>query len=859
MSFTDSFEDYNLPVFDKGVRLPEIKITEEQKKHVGVKPDCSNVVYLKTLCWNACLEKIKRGEIKQPLKQCKERLQMEFEVFEKTGVIDYLLLLKDIFGWCDDFNVMRGPGRGSAAGSFSLYLIGLTNVNPFEHNLNFTRFLSEARAKPKWIDGVMHVDGKTMADFDGDISFLGRPSVIKRLEKDYAGKTCKISTLQYLTGKMALKDTCKIYLRYNETEAKFISDNIEVLFGKVKSLSDSYEGNPELKKWADSNPRAFSIAKMLEGLIRTSGIHASGMIISYYDILDVMPIQLSDSNEIVSAYDMNTALTIFVKVDLLGLRTLDVIEECCKQAMFSHKDIDINNPVIYNYFASTDNYLGLFQIESGLTKQVVKRVKPKNIDQLAACLSISRPGALKYIDDYVKFVQTGEFKKIYPAIDEILKQTGGLILYQEQINRICQEIYKMSAVNAEEVRRAIGKKSKADMAIWEPALYKHGEENNIPPEITKYFWDTCNASADYLFNANHCYSYSYITAYTTYLKANYLLEFFLALLKLAQHEAKPLLVITAVQKEMASLGLKLYPPNIYTSKDDYSIVKDGILTGLTGVKGISEKALDKLKIFKRENHTKFELFESINTAKLAINSMTALIMSGCLDTFGVTRNKLVLELEVFNLLTERERVLANKFGKEYDWDLCAIVTALNKTHKTDSGIPLIKDGRLETIRNKYEACWQKYYHNTKHEKLSYYIMECEYLGFSYSTTLKDIYSPFCQDLCTVHEAQGELDNTHVRLAVVVEEVDFKISKAKKTPYLYTKVKDETGEITAMIFGQERMDEMKKFNGKGVEVGDILIINGRKNKDVIFLDSVSIQENPVIVKKSELKKLEKVEL
>jgi len=294
---------------------------------------------------------------------------MEFEVFEKTGVIDYLLLLHDIFGWCDKNNILRGPGRGSAAGSFALYLIGLTSVNPFDHNLNFTRFLSEARAKPKYIDGVMYADGKTMADFDGDISFLGRPKVIERLEKDFAGKTCKISTTQYLTGKMALKDTLKSYLGYHESEAKLVSGLVEAVFGKVESLDKAYSNHAELKKWADANPEGWRVAKSLEGLIRTSGIHASGMLISYYPIEEVMPTQLSDSDELVSAYDMDVALTAFVKADLLGLRTLDVIEECCKTAGFDHKKIDINDPAIYEYLQKNDNYYGLFQIEEGANQE----------------------------------------------------------------------------------------------------------------------------------------------------------------------------------------------------------------------------------------------------------------------------------------------------------------------------------------------------------------------------------------------------------------------------------------------------------------------------------------------------------
>ncbi len=825
------------------------------------------------------------GKIKQPLEECKKRLQMEFAVFEKTGVIDYLLLLADIFLWCDKVGVpggpaekiMRGTARGSAAGSFALYLIGLTKINPFRHDLNFTRFLSEARAKPKWIDGIMYCDGKTMADFDGDISFLGRPKVIERLERDYAGKTCKISTLQYLTGKMALKDTLKIYCRYTETDAKMVSDLVEAKFGKVRSLHETYHGNgkpkddpdyyagsDEFRKWADANPKAFKIAMGIEGLIRTSGIHASGMLISYYPILDLMPMQLSDSGEIVSAYPMDIALQVFVKADLLGLRTLDIVEACVKEINETFKpsppldidDVDIDDPAIYQYYTDSSRYLGLFQIEAGLTKQVVKRVKPKHVDQLAACLSISRPGAFIYIDDYVKFVTTGEFKKINSKIDEILIQTGGLILYQEQINRICQEVYGMSAVDADEVRRAIGKKLKSDMAVWEPVLYKNGDALGIPKDTTKWFWDTCNASADYLFNANHCYGYSYITAqYTTWLKAKYPLQWFLGMLKLAQYEAKPLQVIHAIQKEMGEFGFKLQPPNIYRSQADYSIANGEILTGLTAVKGVSDKALEKLRLFKGDNTNKFKLFESIQQAKLPVNIMTALIMSGCMDTFGVSRSRLVLELETYGLLTAREIPLVHRLGEDFKWDLCEIVNAMGTRLKDEKGKPLIKETRLATIRRDYDDYWEKFVHNSKHEKLCCYIMETEYLGFPYSTSLLDIYKEFCNDLSNVHEVETEVDNTKVRLAVRALEVENKISRAKRTPYLRILAGDETGEMIMMCFGEERIGEIKAFNAKELQEGDIIIVNGRKKGDVVFIDSLSIQENPVIIKKSDLKKLQ----
>jgi DNA polymerase III alpha subunit len=984
-NYFDQFSKYDLPVFEQGVRLPEIKIPAEDKAILGLKPDASNADYLKKLCWTSCKQKIADGVIKQSEKECIERLKMEFGVFDKTGVIDYLLLLRDIFGWCDQNKIARGPGRGSACGSLALYLVGLTKVNPLDHNLNFTRFLSEARAKPHYIDGVMYLDGKTMADFDGDISFLGRDKVIKRLENDYSGKTCKIATSQYLTGKMALKDTLKSGFGYHDSDARAITDMIESVYGKVKSLTEAYNSSPSFKAWADKNPKIFKTAKKLEGLYRTKGIHASGVLISFAEINTMMPMELSDSNEIVSGYDMDSALTMFVKGDLLGLRTLDVIEEAAKVAGINSDKIDIHDKSIYDFFQNKTQFYGLFQIEDGLTKQVTIKVKPKNIDQLAACLSISRPGALKQIPDYVKFVETGEFKKVYPAIDEILVQTGGILLYQEQINNICQSVYKLSPVDADQVRRAIGKKLKDDMAPWEAVLYKNGKENNVPEEITKWFWDTCNASSDYLFNASHClspdsvvetetgdklmfevkageyiksfdvktgkdiytkvlnimenekelyeielddgkkisasmdhkflcedmemhalkdiiknnykittnrgfqninftkklglqkcldfsveaedhnfyangivvsncFSYAYITCYTVYLKQNHPLAFYLACLKLAQYETDPMSCIGSIQKEMRESGFQLLPPNIYKSSDDYSIDGNNILMGFSSIKGLSEKALDKLHSFSYTGKNKFQLFAAAKEAKVPINILTALIMSGCLPTeHGESRSKLVLEAETYGLLTDKEKPIIERLGPDYKFDLLTIIKDCVLKLKDEKGKPLIKESRFETIKRDYEDYKLKFQRNTRHELLCAYIMESEYLGFSYSTNLKQIYSQFCQDLMNLHEIQGELDGARVRMAVRVLEVENRVSREKKKKYLKLLVRDETGTHSAMLFGDENIQEAITFNGREVKEDDIVILNAAKKGDALFINSVSIQENPIVIKRADLKK------
>jgi DNA polymerase-3 subunit alpha len=860
--YFSQFSKYNLPVFEHGVRLPEIKIPDEDKLALGLKADASNTDYLKKLCWNECKIKLANGEIKQSERECIDRLKTEFAVFEKTGVVDYLLLLRDIFGWCDkpENDIPRGSGRGSAAGSLSLYLIGLTKVNPLDHKLSFARFLSQARAKPHYIDGIMYLDGKTMADFDGDISFLGRDKVIKRLEKDYHGKVCKIATSQYLTGKMALKDTLKSGFSYHDSDARTVTDLIESVFGKVKSLKDAYDSTPAFRDWADKNPNPFKIAQKIEGLYRTKGIHASGVLISYAPVDTMMPMELSDSEEIVSGYDMDTALTMFVKGDLLGLRTLDVVEEAAKVAGVEVDDIDINDPSIYNFFQTETQFYGLFQIEDGLTRQVTIKVKPKNIDQLAACLSISRPGALKQIPDYVKFVETGEFKKVYPAIDEILLSTGNILLYQEQVSRIVMEIYGIDPEAAEDVRRCIGKKDKVEMAKWEPILYAEGEKRGVPKEITKWFWDTCNASADYLFNQSHCYSYGYITAQTVYFKANHPLAFYLACLKLAQYETDPMVCIGNIQKEMHEKGYRLMSPNIYESSDDYSIAGNDIRMGLSSIKGLSDRALEKLHSFDCRGKNKFQLFAAAKEAKIPINILVALIMSGCLPPEnGESRSKLVLEAETYGLLTDKEKPLIERLGPDYKFDLLTIIKDCVVKLKDDKGKPLIKESRFETIKRDYQDYKAKFQRNTKHELLCSYIMESEYLGFSYSATLKQIYSPYCQDLMTISEINSVLPDPKqpygekVRVACRVMEVENRVSREKKKPYLKITVKDDTGIMAAMLFGYDNIDEATKFNGREVREDDIIILNAAKKGDALFVNSISIQDNPIVIKRADLKK------
>jgi len=855
-NFLDQFTEYKLPAFENGVRLPEILISPQERAAVGAKKDSSNKDYLKLLCWKALKDKIASGKIKQTKEDCVARLKIEFEVYELTGIVDYLLLLYEIMSWCDANGIIRGPGRGSACGSLALYLINVTRVNPLDHNLNFTRFISAVRAKPHYIDGILYLDGKNMPDVDCDISFLGRPKLVRHLEERFAGRVAKISTSQYLTGKMALKDTLKSCYGYHDADARAVTDNIEAVFGKVKPLNEAYEDNKAFKSWADENKEKLVIGQAIEGLYRTKGIHASGLLLSRDPMIESVPMELSDSNEIVSAYDMEVSLTVHCKLDILGLRTLDVIQETAKQININIYDIDVNHESIYKFLQFSDKFYGLFQIEDGLTKQAVTKVKPKNLDQLAACISISRPGAYKNIDDYVTYCHTGQRKLIHPAIDGELESTGGILLYQETINDICMRVYGLDPTSSDEIRRAISKKVRLDMAKWEPILYECGEKKGIDKSVTKWFWDTCNASADYLFAKNHCLAYSYISAYTIYLKANYPLQFFLASLKLAQYETDPMLCIANIQNEMRLFGFKLLPPSIYNNENDYSILDKNILMGMSAIKGISEKALEKLALFDKTASNKFSLFEAAQTAKIPINIMTALIMSGCLPpTNNETRSHLVLECETYGLLTDREKIFIHRLGPDSNYDLLNIIKDCTEKHKDEKGKPLIKESRYGTIKRDYNEYKEKYIRNSKHEELCAYVMESEYLGFSYTSSLRTIYSKTCIELCNFGEIAAMVDGSYVRVAARVVEIESRVSREKKKPYVRMTLKDETGQRVAMLFGEQAIGEMTKFNKREVKAGDIVVVNGKTKGDSMFVNSCAIQDNPIIVKKSDLKKEE----
>ncbi len=853
--FLSDFKEFNLSYH--GVRLPQIKISESEKLGIGVPIDCDNYTYLTNLCYRGFEEKLQKKQINpKEAKIYADRCKYELDVFKKHGLTDYVLLIYNILNWCDKQNIPRGVARGSASGSCVFYFIGCNKINPITHNLPFTRFISEARLQSKVVHGITYLNGKTMPDYDADCSYVHRDKVLKYIEEKFSGRTSKILTLTKLTGKILIKDCCKVILGYSEPEAQHVSEMIERHFGKVEKVDKAYKESEDFKKWVESSDQTrecFQIAKKLEKLIRSKGQHPSGIAISFDKINDIIPLELSAQKEIISSFDMENIAAIMTKIDILGLKNVDTNHEICKLLNISVESIDINHPSIYQFFQISDKFYGLFQIEKGLTKKTVVEIKPKNIDELACCVSLSRPGTYKDIPKYSKYVHEGILESIYPPIDEVLRLTGNVLLFQEEVTELLVKVYKFSEIDADQVRYCTGKKKKDEMLKWEPILFQKGRENNIPEEITIKTWETIINSADYQFSKNHAYSYSYTTAINTFLKVNYPKEFFLCLLQLSKSEPNQLTEIAEIQRELKEFNIKLLPPHIYKSKLDFSIEKDGIRFGLGSVKGLSDRALEKLDRFLHPFSNKFDIFNSAKECKLSIAVLSSLIMAGALDDcFKQSRSWMVLEACTFNILTQKEKEWAFKLGPENDWDLIKIIPKL-KDIKDEKGKPIIKESRFETIKKKYTPYKKIYEQNSKNEDFANYFYEKSLLGFTYGKTLKDIFIQKRSGLIDIEEVINTPDQER-NIAFVGQIIEMKkgISKNKNN-YIRYIVGDESNHCTVFLFN-DKIKNCEELNGdKLPNEEDFVIVRGmKKGEDAIFADIVAVQTNLVFMRLSQLK-------
>lgn len=847
--FSSKFENMDLGLH--GVRLPKFEIESSVKRHLNLSEDVSNYDFLRALALNG----FKELQINKNLPEYKkyvDRARYELDTLKELGFIDYILLVWDVINFCKINHIPIGLGRGSAAGSLILYLIGVTRIDPVRYNLYFERFISKIRAKKQVIDGITYLDGSLMCDVDLDICYYNRQKVLEYLENKFKGKTSKILTLNTLSGKLLIKECGKIIGEKTEEEMTAISSLIPKIFGQVKDITDAYKEIPKFQEWCEENKEVYEIALRLRDLIKNKGVHPSGVLLSYDDLEKTCPTEFSSDKEPVSSFDMSWVSLFNIKLDILGLRSVSVVDDVCKRINIKITDIDLNNASIYRALQNLTTPHGLFQIEADTNFKVCQKVKPKNLEELSGVLALARPGALQFVDKYAKYTNTGDAETIDPFFDDILKQTGGVALYQEQLMQMANKI-GFSLDEAEILRRIVGKKKIEEIKEWKNKIKEKCKENKLPKTVSEIFWKILEDSANYSFNKSHSLAYAALAAVTIYLKFNYPKEFFLSLLKMSRNEPDPIGEISKIQKEMHEFNIELLPPHIIKSDMDFSIQENNIRFGLLSIKGISDKSIEKLNNFRNRYSNKFEIFQAAEEADLNIGALSALIQAGALSGFKQSRSKIVLEAQLWNILTVKEKKYAISFAEKFDYDLIKIIKYLN-TFTDEKNNKIIKDQRLKTIKIKYEPYLQIYNQNNKSESFANWYYEKKLLGYTYNKSLKEIFLEKRENLIHISEIRDIPLNSKIAFVGQIDDVFSGISKSeKKTRYIRLKISDETGYINVLIFN-DNIENNKLLNNRNFEEGNIVIVKGLRKDDCVFGDLVAIQDQEIYMKLNDLKKI-----
>lgn len=478
------------------VKLPKPYITNETKKSLGLKNNCSNQEILRKLCIAGYKEKIKSGEIKKEDSEIYgKRIKEELSILEELYFTDYVLLVWSIVEKARELGVFIDFGRGSCVSSACFWLLKITGCDPVKLKLFFSRFVNRARAKSiKDEDGNILLQNDLIADADINLGD-GRDEIVKWLKEIYPNRVSQISTVGTYTSKIVLKDVYKAVEEVDESECQHIADLIEKKFGTLDSLEDTYLNNPIFKAWADEHKEVFELSCCLSNNIRQTGTHPSGWLISEDDLTENSPLQLDSEKQIVCSYTMEDVQA--PKIDLLGLSTNKILKEVLANIPEKLSEMNLeSDPIIYDQFQH-DTLLpyGLYQISADCAYRVCNKLKPKNVVELSHVNSIARPGALAYEKPYIE----NSAECPHELFREALEWTKFLPLYQEQTIALAMAI-GFTAEESEILRRIVGKKKLEDIKAWKEKIYNKTKENNLPEKLGDILWKVAEESAAYSFN-----------------------------------------------------------------------------------------------------------------------------------------------------------------------------------------------------------------------------------------------------------------------------------------------------------------------------------------------------------------------
>ena len=584
--------------------------------------------YLKTLCSKGL--KIKYENINSEINN---RLDYELSVIKKMGFASYFLITADFVEYAKKNKIPVGPGRGSAPGSIVSYALGITNIDPLKHNLIFERFLNPDRI--------------SMPDIDIDFCVERRGQVIDYLKSIYGeDSVTQIITFGKMNARAVIRDVGRV-MSYSYSEVDKIAKMIPE--GPKVTLDQALKQNSDLRSVSQTNYKELiDNAKVLEGMTRHASIHAAGVVVAPGDLTDFVPLYRSSQGDVTTQYDMKELESIgLLKMDFLGLRNLTVIDktiDLIKKRFDKEIDIDeidMEDPKVYELFAKGLT-VGIFQFESAGMREFLKKLKPKGIDGLIAMNALYRPGPMQNIDRYIKRAHGKEkVEYVHPLLEEALKETYGIIVYQEQVMQIANIIAGFTLSEADEMRRAIGKKIRSLMDQMADKFVKGAVKNGLSKGKAKQIFELIDKFAQYGFNKSHSVAYSYIAYQTGWLKTHYTAEFMSANLTSEMNNTNKVVVLI---NECRKLDIKVHAPDINNSGINFEPLNDKEISfGLNAVKNVGVKALEQC-IEVRNKHGKFQsIFDFISKVdQRLVNKkvLESLILAGAFDSLNENRAQL---------------------------------------------------------------------------------------------------------------------------------------------------------------------------------------------------------------------------
>jgi len=704
--------------------------------------------------------------------EIEERFKFEIKTINEMGFPGYFLVVQDFINAAKDRNIPVGPGRGSAAGSLVAYALGITNINPLDYNLLFERFLNPAR--------------RSMPDIDVDFADDQRGDVIDYVREKY-GSECvsQIVTFNRLSSKAVLRDVARV-LKIPIPTVNKITKYIPSKFGKVYSIDQALAEVPELK-WVKESKETeiqnlIKYAKVLEGMNRNASKHAAGVVITPDDVSNYVPLANAVSQQdIVTQYTMkdieNAGL---LKMDFLGLRTLTIIRDAIDMIKKNHNvEIDIDNIPLddektFQLFAKGQT-TGVFQFESAPMREYLKQLNPTTLNDLAAMNALYRPGPMEFIDDFIdrKFGRK-ELKYSHPILEPILKETYGIIVYQEQVIQIANKVGGMSLADADLLRRAMGKKDLKVMEDQKIVFVDGAIKNGVDKKIALEIFETIFKFANYGFNKSHAVAYSFVAYQTAYLKAHYPAEFLAANLR---NEFENTDKVTKFLDDCRKLKIEVMLPDVNDPSLHFEAENGKIKFGMSAIKNVGVPAVKEImhakEILSRNFKSIFDFCSNVDTRIVTKRALEGLVLAGAFHSFEKDRAKLFNSVET-----------ALDFGHKVQ---------NSKLASSDSLFGDIQEAVISEPKLAPINAW------TEKETLS---QERKVIGFYLSDHPLRKYETEYKSFATVHlgETEDIKDMVDVKICGVITDLKTKIDKSGK-PMAFFKLDDFTGSCECLMFSK----------------------------------------------------------